>query len=132
MNIQTIINSVPPELWAALFAGGGVSIAAQFGKKVLSLESPKVIMLLTTVLSALAAFIPVLLSAASANPGLLGKHAIEIIGVATLLYRYVIQPFDGFLVNYKQFKASQSTSPAFAKPVETTTTVAAPANEFIG
>lgn len=133
MNFAPIINSLPPEVWFAIL-GGVVTVVTQATKKWLSLQSPKVIMALTAALSALATIIPALLTAVNHNPAVLGQHAVTVIGVATLLYRYIVQPADTFLENYKSYKATALAATAPAAPVATITPVAtAPTtDEFIG
>jgi peptidoglycan/LPS O-acetylase OafA/YrhL len=137
MNFTAIVNSLPPEVWFVLL-GSVVATVTQFAKKWLSLQSPKVVMALTTALSVVATVVPSLLAAINHNPAVLGQHAVAVLGAATLLYRYVIQPADAFLQNYRQYKAAQSAQ--VTSPVVPATPTAAPAteapapvlNEFIG
>lgn len=137
MDLTPIINSLPPEVWLAVL-GGVVSVVTQAAKKWLDLQSPRVVMALTTALSVVATAVPSLLSAVSHDPTILGQHAAIVIGIATLAYRYIIQPADSFLVGYKQYKASQlSENTAITAPV--TAPIALPVetqpistNEFIG
>jgi hypothetical protein len=139
MNVTSLISSLPPEVWFVIL-GGVVSVVTQAAKKWLNLQSPKVILTLTSTLSLLVTIIPSLLASVSHNPSVLGQHAVLVIGAATLLYRYVIQPADTFLINYKQFKTSQTAAApvAFAAPAPTPAvasveaTPAVSTNEFVG
>jgi hypothetical protein len=101
-NMSTIIT--------ILVASGVVSGLTQGFKHWLNLESPKVIMFLTVTLSFLATILPFIISSAGQNPTLLGSHTFEIIGAATFLYRFAIQPLSAFFANYKAYRSSSTTA----------------------
>lgn len=61
-------------------------------KTFFKLDSPKLLVFITALISFAAAVIPAALGWLAANPGSLGTHTAEFFTGLTLAYRYVIQP----------------------------------------
>lgn len=109
-QLLNFIGTVPPDVWVALFAASGLPILIQKIKTWVGLQNPKVIMTVTATLSFATAVIPFILVTAGQNLATLGPRWVAVIGIATLAYRYVIQPATAFLVNYKSYKANAATT----------------------
>lgn len=109
MDIVTqIINffgTIPAEFYVFIFGAAGVSAITQVLKKVFSLESEKIVMVLFAGISFAASGIDYLLSAHNLPPTVLGVHMVTLMGIATPLYRFVIKPLDIFFGNYKKYRS---------------------------
>ncbi len=136
--IQTFL-STHWELIVFAFTALGLSAALQKVKHKLEIESPKVMLAVTSVISFLAVAIPGFLGWINMNPDVLGSYSAFVFTAMTLLYRYVVQPSSAFLSDVKEFKqaqASASVAPTPAPSLEGNVEVsfplkaAAPAKEF--
>lgn len=133
MNIIQILQNVPTEVWPSLAAIIGVSAFQQKLKSWLELESPRVLVLMTGVLSLAGAIVPAILGWMSANPGQVASHAALWFTGLNFAYRYVIQP-GGSLINQVQTEkqrqaASKAASAASSLPSPSTAQLEALASE---
>lgn len=84
----------------------GVSVLTQAIKNWLDLNSPKLILFLTIGLSFISVAILYFTYYAGQNPEILGSKTALVLGIATILYRYLVQPFYIMLQNSKAYKSS--------------------------
>lgn len=105
--IDWMIN-IDPSFWVILGSAIGVSSITQALKHWLSLESPKVIILLTTGISAILVAIQYFTYYAAQNPAILGENTAVMLGISTLAYRFLVQPFYGLLIDAKTYRSNQA------------------------
>lgn len=105
--IQGVIDalgSIPASAWGAIGAALGISVILEGLKHKLSLQSDKVITFLLGALSFMAAAIDYLTQASLANPTILGQETVAIVGLATILYRYVVKPLTNLVKDAKEYR----------------------------
>lgn len=129
--MDTVVHawqSIPHSFWVALGASGIISVVLQFIKHWLEELSPKVLMTLLTTFSFGAAAINYLLGNASTNPTLLGQQTASLVGLATILYRFVIGPGTKLMVDAKAERARQDALKAATPAVPGATTTVSVTN----
>lgn len=119
------LSNIPSSAWYAIAAAGVISIVLQAIKHYLEDINPKVLMALLTGFSFAVSGINYLLSQANQNPTVLGNETATLVGLATVLYRFVVKPGYALLLDVKQVRDQElAAKPAGAT---TTSTAAAPA-----
>lgn len=108
-SLVNFIDNIPQAVWAIIAASGLVSILVQPIKRWLKLQSDKVILALTTVLSFVPVALDALNSATATNPAILGRQTMVVLGVSQLLYRFVVKPFSKLVADAKAERARQGT-----------------------
>lgn len=109
-QIINFLSTIPPDVWTGLFAASGLPVLIEGIKKWFSLQSPRVIMTVTATLAFATAVLPFVIATAGQNFMALGPKWVAVIGIATLAYRFVIQPLSAALSNSKAYKAALATS----------------------
>jgi hypothetical protein len=114
MNV--FLNFLLSVNWGTVFVylGGGTALAiiAQLLKRVLGLNSEKVIQFLVVGVAALISVIQYILVAGNLPPVVMGIHTATLIGIAQPLYIYFLKPFSAFLGNVKAYQLSQNAATA--------------------
>lgn len=126
-----LLNSIPNSAYYVALASLIISVLLQKFKGWFNLKSDKVVTFLFMALSFLTVAIDYLVSAASANPTILGERTFVIMGVATVIYRYLVKPMS-LLVNDAKL-ARQNTVPSESfvpSPVTNIATVVTPGETF--
>lgn len=95
--IITALLNVPTEFYVLILGAGGVSVLTQVSKKLLSLESEKVIMFVFTSIAFLASALEYLLYSANLPPTVLGINTVVIMGIATPIYTFAVKPATLFI-----------------------------------
>lgn len=120
--VVSIPTLLPPEAWAVLGSAIGVSVVMQTIKSKLEMTNPKTIVLVTTILSLVVTAFAMFISNAEANPQLLGEYTTATLGIATIVYRYLVQPSYAFLLDVREFQESKKvpTDVATDEPLNST------------
>lgn len=104
-NVLNALLSIPSVVWVTVLGAAGVSVATQVIKKLLSLESEKMVMTIFTAISFAASGLDYILSSHNLPPTILGVNTVAIMGVATPLYIYAIKPLSQFIVDVKAYRS---------------------------
>lgn len=108
--MEHFLTSVPPQVWTTilvLLGASGISFVTQVIKKALALEKTKVVQTVVIGISFATAGLQYLLTHQfkSLPPTVLGVHTATLVGVATAVYNYALNPFTKWYANYKLMKA---------------------------
>lgn len=103
-NIVSAFLSVPPEVYVTILGAGVVSVIVQILKKVLKLDSEKVVVTVFAAVAFAASGLEYLITAAELSPMFLGANTALLMGIATPLYRFVIKPLSLLISQYKLVK----------------------------
>lgn len=117
-NIVDAFSSIPMSAWEAIGAALGISVLLQGLKNWLSLQSDKVITFLLGSLSFVAAAIDYLSQAAMSNPAVLGQDTAAIVGLSTILYRYIVKPTSNLISDAREYRARKERLAVEDTPIE--------------
>lgn len=125
--LTNVVNHIPDGTWLVIVAGSLVSILLQFIKKWLDLQSDKVVTLLLNVFSFIATSLHYIIAAGAANPLVLGQQTVLIVGISTILYRYIFKDATTYLAVKRDARKQKKLDKNITPPIE-----AAPVQEFQG
>lgn len=99
------ILNIPTEVYVTVLGATGISILTQVSKKLLALENEKLVVVMLTGFSVLASGVDYLLSSHAIPPTFaIFGHTVNLIGVATPLYIWVLKPATIFLADVKAYR----------------------------
>lgn len=108
--ITNVLSEVPTGAYLASGGALAVSLLLEALKKWTNLQSDKMITFLLMALSFGASALEYLMTAIAANPGILGTHTAVLMGLATVLYRYIVKPSRTLLQDAKAFRSTTLTN----------------------
>lgn len=121
-SINTMLDSVPDKSLMYLLIGVAISVALQFFKRWLSIQSDKVITFMLGAFSFIVVAIDYLISQAAQNPSILGGNTLMFMGATTTLYHYVVKPMTNIVRDAKAFREVQETQALTGAAVATVAT----------
>lgn len=104
---QTLINlfiNTPAWMISLVLGAAGVSLLTEFMKRLMKLESDKVITVLFVTVSSLASGLDYLMTTTDLPVAIFGLQTAMILGVATPIYRFGVKPLSIALGEYMKNK----------------------------
>lgn len=107
-SVLELLNNIPTGTYEAIGAALGISVLLQGIKKWLSIQSDKVVAFLLSGLSFITVAIDYLMQAVHTNPSILGQQSVTIVGLSTILYRFMIKPASTLVADAKEYRLSKA------------------------
>lgn len=118
-QIAQQIAAVPDSVWVIVAGVLGLSALQQVIKHKIDGLSERTNTLMSVAFAGVLASSDYLTSAAAQNPTILGPETAAILGLMTVVYRYIVKPFYNLLIDAQELRKSKAKAAAG--------TVAAPA-----
>lgn len=107
--IVNLLQYVPAETWTALGASLGISVVVQMLKHWIDGLGQKTLVTLVGIFAFIASVAEYLLSVAAQNPAILGAETATLVGLSTLVYRFLVAPVYNLLLDAKAYRETSTT-----------------------